>query len=135
MRQPARQLPYRFQFLAVQQRLFQPLTLRSVDLHLGGLFFQQAGGALQRRRIAGKNVKRARQFPQLVPPLQGRDADIRFAVRQPGHGARNRRQVRTEVAVDIPPGKAGNHHRQQGEGHDKQRAGAQFLMALRHPLF
>ena len=40
MRQPARQLPDRLHFLAVQQRLLQPLTFDAVDLHLRGLLLQ-----------------------------------------------------------------------------------------------
>ena len=69
MRQPARQLPDRLHFLTVQQRLLQPLTFNAVDLHLRGLLLQQPRGVLQRSGIAGKNVKRARQFPQLITPL------------------------------------------------------------------
>ena len=39
MRQSARQLPYRLQFLTVQQRFLQPLALGAVDFHLAGFFF------------------------------------------------------------------------------------------------
>ena len=90
---------------------------------------------LQRCRITGEDAKGAGQLAQLIAPLQGRDANVRFTVRQPGHRPRNGRQVRTEVTVDIPAGKTGDHHSQQRKHQNKQRAGLQFLMALRHPLF
>ena len=82
MRQPARQLSDGLHFLAVQERLFQPLTLNAVDLHLRGFFFQQTRGVLKRGGVAGKNVKRARQFAQLITPLQRGNGNILFAVRK-----------------------------------------------------
>ena len=130
MRQPARQLPNGLHFLAVQQRLFQPLTLNAVDLHLRGFFFQQARGVLKRGGVAGKNVKRARQFTQLIAPLQRGDGHILFTVSKTRHRPGNGRQVGGQIAVDIPAGTPGDDQRQHGENGDKHADGLQFVMAL-----
>ena len=130
MRQPAGQLSDRLHLLAVQQRLFQPLTLNAVDLHLRGFLFQQARGVLKRGGIAGKNVKRARQLAQLIAPLEGGNGDILFAVSKARHRPGNRRQVRGQIAVDIPAGAPGDDQRQHGEEADKHADGLQLVMAL-----
>ncbi len=130
MRQPARQLSDGFHFLAVQQRLLQPLTLNAVDLHLGSFLFQQTRGVLKRGGVAGKNVERTRQLSQLIAPLQGGDGDILFAVSQTRHRPGNRRQVGGQIAVDIPAGAPGDDQRQHGEDANKHADGLQFMMAL-----
>ncbi|MOA01581.1 hypothetical protein D3C78_1209980 [compost metagenome] len=85
---------------------------------------------LQRGGIACKDVECPRQIAQFVTALQCRYADLTFATRQPRHGASDRRQVRSQITVDIPPGEAGNHQRQQGEQADKPADGAEFAMGL-----
>ena len=135
MRQASGQLADGLHLLAVQQRLLQLLTLNPIDLHLGGLLFQQPGGVLQRRRIARENVKGARQFAQLVAPLQGRHRDVRLSLSQPRHRPRDSGQVRAQVTVDVPPGAAGDRQRQQRGKQNKHADGAQLPMALRRPLF
>ena len=97
---------------------------------LGAFLFQQAGGLFQRSGVARKDVECPRQFAQFVTPLQRRYADVTFTARQPRHGTGDRRQVRTEVAVDIQPGEAGNHQRQQCEQADKPADGAELTMRL-----
>ncbi|MNB93407.1 hypothetical protein D3C75_405400 [compost metagenome] len=119
VRQPAGQLPNGLHLLAVQQRLFQPLPLKAIDLHLRGLLFQQSGGVLQRGGIAGKDVKCPRQLAQLIPPLQRRHRHILFAVGQPRHRPGDRRQVGAQIAVDIPAGTGGNDQCQYGKHRDK----------------
>ena len=130
MRQPAGQLPDRLHLLAVQQRLFQPLTLDAVNLHLRGFLFQQARGVLKRGGVAGKNVKRARQLAQLIAPLQRGHRNILLAVRKARHRSGDSRQVRAQIAVDIPAGAPGDDQRQHGENADKHADRAQLLMAL-----
>ena len=134
MRQPPGQLADGLHLLAVQQRLFQLLALNPIDLHLGGLLFQQPGGVLQRRRIAGENVKGSRQLAQLIAPLQGRHRDVRLPLSQPRHRQGDGGQVRAKVTVDIPPGAAGDRQRQQRGKQNKHTDGAQLPMALRRPL-
>ncbi len=63
MRQTSGQLADGLHLLTMQQRLLQLLALNPIDLHLVGLLFQQPGGVLQRRHIAGENVKGPRQLP------------------------------------------------------------------------
>ena len=130
MRQPAGQLSDGLHLLAVQQRLFQPLTLDAVDLHLRGFLFQQTCGVLKRGGVAGKNVKRARQLAQLVAPLQRRNRNILFTVGKSRHRPGDGRQVGAQIAVDIPAGAAGDDQRQHGEDADKHADGLQLVMAL-----
>ena len=98
--------------------------------HLRGFLFQQPGGVLKRRRVASKNVKRARQLPQLIAPLQCGNRNILLTVGKARHRSGNRRQVSSKITVDIPAGAAGDNQRQQGEHADKDADGAQLLMAL-----
>ena len=134
MRQTSGQLADGLHLLTMQQRLLQLLALNPIDLHLVGLLFQQPGGVLQRRHIAGENVKGPRQLPQLVAPLQGRHRDVRLSLSQPRHRPRDSGQVRAQVTVDVPPGAAGDRQRQQRGKQNKHTDGAQLPMALRRPL-
>ncbi|MNV46152.1 hypothetical protein D3C71_1379750 [compost metagenome] len=97
---------------------------------LGAFFFQQAGGLLQRGGVTGKDVKCPSQLAQFVAALQRRYADVTFAARQPRHGSGDRRQVGTEIAVDIQSGEAGNHQCQQREQADKPAYGTELMMGL-----
>ena len=133
MGQAAGKLADGFHFLAMQQRLLQPLSLNAVNLHLGGFLPQQAGGVLKGSGIAGENVKGARQFAKLITPLQGRHRHVLLAVRQPRHCAGYRVQIEAKITIDIPASAPGDRQRQQRGQQDKRADGAQLLVALRRP--
>ncbi|MNB97110.1 hypothetical protein D3C75_443310 [compost metagenome] len=108
------QVPHHQESIVIKQR---KTVAHGVEggFQLRAFFFQQFRGVFQRCGVSRKNVKRSRQFAQFITPLQRRHAYIALAPRQPRHRMGNRRQVRAEVAVNIPPGKTRNHQCQQGK--------------------